>query len=421
MYVTTTPVGLGCEICVVCGDRASGRHYGVMSCEGCKGFFKRSMRKDQGYKCRVNKDCNVNKNYRNRCQYCRLQKCLAMGMRSDTPRVGQITTSNWANNTGKSAALRRPTPPPSAIRKSVDSGFNGSSNKDLSLDDSSGLKDDDNITDNNDDDVADEEEDVGFDYDKSAVTEALASMTKAVLEIHEDEVEEIRPIVGKVIRPENMVFAMRTSGEPEFINVYFITEAATRILFQTVAWVKKVQAFASLHESTKIRLLSQAWSDLFVLGLAQAKKEIQLDSILEAVCAQFEAVVSLEKVAVSRVRQVTATVTKVKEYATALGRLGLDGAEYALLRTIAIFGADQLSPSAEYLNMLCDQCVTELRNHCQLNHKEDPNRFSKLLLRLSPLRSLQSDVIEEIFFSGLIGNVQIHTVIPDLLRMPSDG
>ena len=42
------------------------------------------MRKDQGYKCRLNKDCDVNKNYRNRCQYCRLQKCLAMGMRSDS-------------------------------------------------------------------------------------------------------------------------------------------------------------------------------------------------------------------------------------------------------------------------------------------------------------------------------------------------
>jgi hypothetical protein len=68
-------------------------------------------------------------------------------------------------------------------------------------------------------------------------------------------------------------------------------------------------------------------------------QEVQLDSILEAVCAQFEAVVSLEKVAVSRVRQVTATITKVKEYVTALDRLALDGAEYALLRAIAIFGA----------------------------------------------------------------------------------
>jgi hypothetical protein len=55
--------------------------------------------------------------------------------------------------------------------------------------------------------------------------------------------------------------------------------------------------------------------------------------------------------------------------------------------------------------------------YCDLFTVQDENRFSKLLLRLSPLRSLQSDVIEEVFFSGLIGNVQIHTIIPDLLRM----
>lgn len=61
----------------------SGRHYGAISCEGCKGFFKRSIRKQLGYQCRGNKNCEVTKHHRNRCQYCRLQKCLAMGMRSD--------------------------------------------------------------------------------------------------------------------------------------------------------------------------------------------------------------------------------------------------------------------------------------------------------------------------------------------------
>lgn len=71
------------ELCVVCGDRASGRHYGAVSCEGCKGFFKRSIRKQLGYQCRGTKNCEVTKHHRNRCQYCRLQKCLACGMRSD--------------------------------------------------------------------------------------------------------------------------------------------------------------------------------------------------------------------------------------------------------------------------------------------------------------------------------------------------
>ncbi|XP_020815744.1 nuclear hormone receptor HR78 isoform X2 [Drosophila serrata] len=73
---------LSVELCLVCGDRASGRHYGAISCEGCKGFFKRSIRKQLGYQCRGAMNCEVTKHHRNRCQFCRLQKCLASGMRT---------------------------------------------------------------------------------------------------------------------------------------------------------------------------------------------------------------------------------------------------------------------------------------------------------------------------------------------------
>ncbi|XP_035280845.1 retinoic acid receptor RXR-beta-A-like isoform X4 [Anguilla anguilla] len=71
------------RLCGICGDRSSGKHYGVYSCEGCKGFFKRTVRKDLSYTCRDNKDCLVDKRQRNRCQYCRYQKCLAMGMKRE--------------------------------------------------------------------------------------------------------------------------------------------------------------------------------------------------------------------------------------------------------------------------------------------------------------------------------------------------
>uniref|UniRef100_A0A4W5LDU1 Retinoid X receptor beta n=1 Tax=Hucho hucho TaxID=62062 RepID=A0A4W5LDU1_9TELE len=50
---------------------------------GCKGFFKRTVRKDLSYTCRDNKECLVDKRQRNRCQYCRYQKCLAMGMKRE--------------------------------------------------------------------------------------------------------------------------------------------------------------------------------------------------------------------------------------------------------------------------------------------------------------------------------------------------
>uniref|UniRef100_A0A673NIT9 Retinoic acid receptor RXR n=1 Tax=Sinocyclocheilus rhinocerous TaxID=307959 RepID=A0A673NIT9_9TELE len=71
------------RMCAICGDRSSGKHYGVHSCEGCKGFFKRTIRKDLSYTCRDNKECLVDKRQRNRCQYCRYQKCLAMGMKRE--------------------------------------------------------------------------------------------------------------------------------------------------------------------------------------------------------------------------------------------------------------------------------------------------------------------------------------------------
>ncbi|KAF7216834.1 transcript variant X1, partial [Nothobranchius furzeri] len=67
----------------LCLPPSPGKHYGVYSCEGCKGFFKRTVRKDLTYTCRDNKDCVIDKRQRNRCQYCRYQKCLAMGMKRE--------------------------------------------------------------------------------------------------------------------------------------------------------------------------------------------------------------------------------------------------------------------------------------------------------------------------------------------------
>ncbi|KAL3871789.1 hypothetical protein ACJMK2_039765 [Sinanodonta woodiana] len=71
------------HICAICGDRASGKHYGVYSCEGCKGFFKRTVRKDLTYACRDDRNCMIDKRQRNRCQYCRYMKCLSMGMKRE--------------------------------------------------------------------------------------------------------------------------------------------------------------------------------------------------------------------------------------------------------------------------------------------------------------------------------------------------
>ncbi|XP_014667232.1 PREDICTED: retinoic acid receptor RXR-alpha-B-like [Priapulus caudatus] len=79
----------GCriELCRICGDRATGFHYSVYSCEGCKGFFKRTVQRGLVYTCKEgSRMCVINKYTRNACQYCRFQKCADTGMRRDAVR-----------------------------------------------------------------------------------------------------------------------------------------------------------------------------------------------------------------------------------------------------------------------------------------------------------------------------------------------
>lgn len=103
------------NICMICSDRASGFHYGVLACEGCKGFFKRvckeknkastlcssdsndsSTNNSKDVLSQQNKrhcvfggNCEINVRTRNRCQFCRIQKCIELGMSKDGIKLGR--------------------------------------------------------------------------------------------------------------------------------------------------------------------------------------------------------------------------------------------------------------------------------------------------------------------------------------------
>ncbi|XP_042831694.1 nuclear receptor subfamily 1 group I member 3 isoform X4 [Panthera tigris] len=69
--------------CAVCGDRATGYHFHALTCEGCKGFFRRTVTRSTGLTCPFAGRCEVNKIQRRHCPACRLQKCLDAGMKKD--------------------------------------------------------------------------------------------------------------------------------------------------------------------------------------------------------------------------------------------------------------------------------------------------------------------------------------------------
>ncbi|XP_061828231.1 estrogen-related receptor gamma-like isoform X2 [Nerophis lumbriciformis] len=78
------------RLCLVCGDVASGFHYGVASCEACKAFFKRTVQGNMEYSCPVSKECEINKRRRKACQACRFHKCLQAGMMKEGVRMDRV-------------------------------------------------------------------------------------------------------------------------------------------------------------------------------------------------------------------------------------------------------------------------------------------------------------------------------------------
>ncbi|XP_052366246.1 nuclear receptor ROR-alpha A-like isoform X2 [Oncorhynchus keta] len=93
MYFVISAMKAQIEIipCKICGDKSSGIHYGVITCEGCKGFFRRSQQSNAGYSCPRQKNCLIDRTSRNRCQHCRLQKCLTVGMSRDAVKFGRMS------------------------------------------------------------------------------------------------------------------------------------------------------------------------------------------------------------------------------------------------------------------------------------------------------------------------------------------
>jgi len=94
-------------------------------------------------------------------------------------------------------------------------------------------------------------------------------------------------------------------------------------------------------------------------------------------------------------------------------------------------GADSVEgDESAYLEPLQAQASAELREHLAGQLAADltlggagaerpsvERRLGELLLLLPALRSFRRRVLVDLFFSGLIGNVQVENVIPFILKM----
>ncbi|XP_046378815.2 mucin-5AC-like [Haliotis rufescens] len=89
--VVPTAVANSLPPCRVCGEKASGFHYGVNTCEACKGFFRRSLQRKDKYKCSASGRCKIGMGRRSTCPSCRYEKCIDVGMSKTAIKTGRYT------------------------------------------------------------------------------------------------------------------------------------------------------------------------------------------------------------------------------------------------------------------------------------------------------------------------------------------
>lgn len=266
--------------------------------------------------------------------------------------------------------------------------------------------------------------------EKSLISNAMETLNKRVAEYGNNDLtmgeeisesdEDMTDLEATVVQDSFLSFKLATPTPlPAHLNIHFICETASRLLFLSVHWVRSVPVFSQLSYDTQVALVRNSWSDLFILGMAQCAASMNLSNILNTIVSHLQTSVQQEKLSAQRVRQVTTTICKVQEYVKVMNKMHIDEKEFALLKIIALFSTDQMGiPSSKQVVRICEKAVRELKEYCNKT-KNNEQRFTSLLLRLSPLRSLQPDVLEELFFAGLIGNVQIDSVVPYILKMES--
>ncbi|KAK7095001.1 retinoic acid receptor RXR-like isoform X3 [Littorina saxatilis] len=343
------------HICAICGDRASGKHYGVYSCEGCKGFFKRTVRKDLTYACRDDKNCMIDKRQRNRCQYCRYMKCLSQGMK----REACLSTA-----------------------------------------------------------VQEERQRVKEKGDGEVESTSGANSDMPVEQILEAELA-VEPKIETYIDAQVVAkgasegVKMDTYVDVQKDPVTNICQAADKQLFTLVEWAKRIPHFTELPLEDQVILLRAGWNELLIGGFSHRSIEVK-DGILLATGLHVHRS-SAHQAGVGTIfdRVLTELVAKMREMKMDKTELG------CLRAIVLFNPDAKGLQAVQEVEQLREKVYASLEEYCKSRYPDEPGRFAKLLLRLPALRSIGLKCLEHLFFFKLIGDTPIDTFLMEMLENPS--
>ncbi|XP_074017554.1 estrogen receptor [Numenius arquata] len=356
--------------CAVCNDYASGYHYGVWSCEGCKAFFKRSIQGHNDYMCPATNQCTIDKNRRKSCQACRLRKCYEVGMMKGGIRKDrrggrmmkqkrQREEQDSRNGEASSTELRAPTlwTSPVVVK------HNKKNSPALSL--------------------------------------TAEQMVSALLEAEP-------PIVYSEYDPN------RPFNEASMMTL--LTNLADRELVHMINWAKRVPGFVDLTLHDQVHLLECAWLEILMIGLVWRSME-HPGKLL------FAPNLLLDRNQGKCVEGMVEIFDMLLATAARFRMMNLQGEEFVCLKSIILLNSGVYTflsstlkslEERDYIHRVLDK-ITDTLIHLMaksgLSLQQQHRRLAQLLLILSHIRHMSNKGMEHLY------NMKCKNVVPlyDLL------
>ncbi|XP_076445865.1 nuclear receptor subfamily 2 group E member 1-like [Babylonia areolata] len=413
--------------CKVCGDRSSGKHYGIYSCDGCSGFFKRSIHKSRVYTCKAQGElkgrCPIDKTHRNQCRACRLARCFQADMNKDAvqhergPRkpklkvgvvgegpeggtgsgmglmvVGAGGGGGGAGGTGGGGSVGRVTL--EGGDAPMDLTVGGPCSRRLLP-----YKFTSSASDMASHHHAPPPHPHPHPHPHHPALPPHSSYHSALLQIG----YHVPPPWGDLARMQTpsafqapLGPVVTTAVQPDLFQ-----EVMARLLFTLVTWVRHVPCFLVLPQSDQTALLGGCWKDLFLLGLVQWGLSLEASARMIDTCRSL----SLDE------RQ------KLTDILTRMRELNLDPTEFTCLKAVLLFGPEVGSlVERKQVEAYEEQAQLMLTEHVQLAHPRQVVRVGRLLLLPAKLHAVPGTVVERTFFRGLVGAASIPKLIANILH-----
>uniref|UniRef100_A0A8D8MFR8 Ecdysone receptor n=2 Tax=Cacopsylla melanoneura TaxID=428564 RepID=A0A8D8MFR8_9HEMI len=362
------------ELCLVCGDRASGYHYNALTCEGCKGFFRRSITKNAVYQCKYGNSCEIDMYMRRKCQECRLKKCLSVGMRPEcvVPEyqcaVKRKEKKAQKDKNKPNSTTTEPSPEMVKTESNSQPSSDGASSRVTSQ--QSGIKP-----------VSPEQE------------ELIHRLVYFQNEYEHPSEEDIKKIIGDTPNTPDREF--RHITEFTILTVQLIVEFA-----------KRLPGFDKLVREDQISLLKACSSEVMMLRMAR-RYDAPSDSILFANNQPYtrDSYKSAD---------MGETVDDLLKFCRLMFGMKVDNAEYALLTAIVIFSERPNLTEAWKVEKIQEIYLEALKAYVDNRVRNNSTTiFAKLLSVLTELRTLGNQN-SELCFSFKVKNKKLPPFLAEI-------